>query len=902
MNRKTRVAAGALVILGLLGGTGASSAADAQATRDPADVKAKIERLADRYKQWLADVELLISRAERAAFLALDKDYQRDGFIHRFWEARNPYPGSSRNTFKDKWEAKLDLARQQYGTLNDDRARMFVLHGPPQQVVSTDCGMLLWPLEIWHNYQGEGVHRGLELLFFQRGAGGPYRLWHYGDGYQELQSMFNFDDAIHYRLEEFRQSLQRYCLGYAQEVLHAVVAVQNQQQAHLHDLVDAAPPPRDREWLDTFHSVSTDLPAGAGKLPARLEVQFPHRDRDRTLGNRTLVQGTVLVPLAAAAPAQLGEHRAYNFILSGEVLRGTELFESFRYRFDLPAAGLAGDSLPLVFERSLWPGDYTLILRVEDLHSHRDFRDERGLAVPALEDESPAAAGAAAATWRNGSGAAGAAIPTAGGSPGAPAGPPGGLPGPDAAPPAGPRGLPFGPTVEAARAELGEGAPTLKIVPPEGDLKAGPLRIEVEAAGAAIRKVTFFLDGKEMLSRARPPYSVELNVGELPRTREVRAVAYDAGGQVVASDTLQLNPPRQRLAVRLIEPRPGTTHRGRLDARAEVRLPDGASLDRLEIFLGDQRVATLFQPPWSLAIPLPTRAVAGFVRAVAYLTDGPSAEDLVVINAPDISERMEVRLVELYSSVVDAQGRPVAGLQQSDFKVFELGREQPLLRFERVRDLPLHLLFAIDTSASMARSLSQIQTAVLSFAERTLKPGDQAALVTFSDSPILRTPFTGDVGSLAGALAGLNAERGTALWDSLVYALSYMKGATGQSALLLFTDAGDHLSRLPFEEALEFARRSGIVIYSVGLQIPRLELGERGRLAKLAAETGGRSFFIDSAAELDAVAASIEDELRSRYLLAYQPQNPPRPGEYRPVSVQVAGAGRQVKTLRGYYP
>jgi VWFA-related protein len=202
----------------------------------------------------------------------------------------------------------------------------------------------------------------------------------------------------------------------------------------------------------------------------------------------------------------------------------------------------------------------------------------------------------------------------------------------------------------------------------------------------------------------------------------------------------------------------------------------------------------------------------------------------------------------------------------------------------------------------MARSLPQVEQAVLSFAQHTLKARDQAALVTFSDSPLVRVPFTADVASLAGALAGLNAERGTALWDSLVYALSYMKGATGQSALLLFTDAGDHLSHLKFDEALEFARRSGIVIYAVGMQIPRLDLGERNRLARLAAETGGRSFFIDTAAELDAVAASIEDELRARYLLAYQSQQPPRAGEYRPILVRVARPGLQVNALRGYYP
>jgi Ca-activated chloride channel homolog len=348
-------------------------------------------------------------------------------------------------------------------------------------------------------------------------------------------------------------------------------------------------------------------------------------------------------------------------------------------------------------------------------------------------------------------------------------------------------------------------------------------------------------------------------------------------------------------------------------------VPDGSSLDRLELFIGDQRVATLYQPPFAQLVQLPalpaasrtssgspaspTGGGASFVRAVAYLADGAAAEDMAVINSPDVVEKLDVRLVEVYAAVFDRAGHPVSRLAAGDFAVFDGGVPQSLLRCERVSNLPLHLLLAIDTSASMAAGLREVQKAALAFVQRTLTPKDRAALLTFSDSPVLRLPFTGDQQALAGALAGLQAERGTALFDSLVYGLSYMKGVQhGQSALVLFTDGGDHLSRLSFDEALQYARRSGIVIYAIGARIDRLDLQVRGRLTRLAEETGGRSFFIASAAELDQVYAAIEDELRSRYLLAYQPSAPPRQGEFRPVEVRVAGDGLRVKTIRGYYP
>jgi Ca-activated chloride channel family protein len=858
--------------------------------------KARIARLDPKYREWLADVALLIGKPEREQFLTLDKDYQRDGFIRRFWEARNPYPGSSHNAFQAQWEARVAAARADYGNITEDRATMLLLHGEAQSSYKTDCGMGLWPLELWHYLAGERLPRGTWLVFYQRGGGGPYKLWRRSDGTEVLiaggfgtDSTFSFERWVYKRCQSAADR---------QAIIQAIDAADREDQSGLLDHIFVPPPPRDVEWLGSFRGLSTDLPAGAAPRPAKLEVQFPARDR-----GRTVVQGLVVVPAAAAAAAELEGHRSYNFLLTGEVLHESELVESFRYRFDLPAAGLAGDTLPLAFERTLRAGDYVLVLRVEDLHSHRNFRDERQIAVPAAESlpeigttreppEVMAALEAARAELR----AAGSGTPASAAAAAAPAA--------------------AGPGASAPALQAGAVA-NVHLVPPPVEAQTGALRIEAQTSGDGIRKVTFFLDGKEMLSRVRPPYTVELNLGPVPVTREVRAAAYDASGRELASDTLVLNQPKQRFAVRLVEPRSGGSYRGRVLVRAEVHVPDGGSLDRLELYLDDQRVATLYQAPYTQLIPLPAASPAGrrtsgsgsaaagasFVRAVAYLSDGASSEDLAVINSPDVVEKLDVRLVELYAAVFDRGGRPVGKLGEGDFKVFDGGEAQTLLRFERVRDLPLHLLLAIDTSASMAQALPQVQKAALAFLQRVLTPKDRAALLTFSDSPVLRTPFTNDLGTLAGALAGLNAERGTALFDSLVYGLSYMKGVEhGQSAVILFTDGGDHLSRLSFDEALAFARRAGVAIYAVGAHISRLDLQIRGHLAQLAEETGGRSFFIESAAELDGVYAAIEDELRSRYLLAYQPKAPPRAGEFRAVEVRVAADGMRVKTIRGYFP
>src|SRR6185436_16661329 len=110
--------------------------------------KEAIQKLPEKYQQWLAEIDPLITEAELAAFLALEKDYQRDAFIKRFWDERDQYKGTSRNEFRDRYEANLALARQTFGDMADDRAHIFLLNGPPAARIESRCSSILWPLEI----------------------------------------------------------------------------------------------------------------------------------------------------------------------------------------------------------------------------------------------------------------------------------------------------------------------------------------------------------------------------------------------------------------------------------------------------------------------------------------------------------------------------------------------------------------------------------------------------------------------------------------------------------------------------------------------------------------------------------------------------------------------------------
>ena len=810
----------------------------------------QLERLTPEQRAWLAEVAIIITKEERATFLAIEKDYQRDAFIERFWKIRDTYADTGRNEFKDRWDARMREVRSIIGDVEDDRATVLLLNGFPDSQVDIRCSGF-YPAQVWYYERAETLGYEVLLLFYQRWGASRYYLWNPMDG---LGGLVRQADASIARPTDIN-SIINSCPYEQATALRAAIRFATQGGGMAFAAIDAgirkAPAPASKEWVATFNSYTTEIPEEAATFTAELDIAYPARRQ-----SRTIVQGILSVPVAEAAVAEYSGHESYNFILTGEVLRDRKLFDNFRYRFNLPVEEVTGDKVPMVFERYLRPGEYELALRLEDLNAKAFFGLNRPLDVP-LSDGAPIAEPEDEET----------------------------------------RAL-----LAEANAAIATGATTLRIVPPRTRLQTGMRRIDTLATGDDIASVTFALDDKSILTKTAPPWNVELDFGSLPRMRTLTAVAHDVAGNEVARDEVQLNTGSQRFAVRLTEPRRGVRYRDSLRAEAVVDVPEGRVVERVEFYLNETLVAAHYQPPFTQPILLGTDHELSYVRAVAYQPDGNAAEDAVFINAPDYMENLNIQFVELFIAALDRNKRPVHELTQTDFAVFEDGRQQQPVRFELVSNLPIHAGILIDISASMEGNLEIAREAALGFFEQTIQPRDRATLITFNDHPNLEVKFTNDIGQLAGGLAGLKAERGTALYDSLVFALYYFNGLKGQRALVLLSDGKDEHSRFSYEDTLEYARRAGVALYTIGLKLPKTQLEPRKRLNRLAAETGGRSFFVKEPGELTAIYEIIQKELRSRYYLAYQSTNTADDNEFRSIDVKIARNGVEAKTLRGYYP
>ncbi len=795
------------------------------------------QHLTDEHDDWLEDVHWIITKEEREVFLTLEKDYQRDAFIDKFWASRDRNSATERNEFKERYLARLREAELAFKHPLDERRKMLVFHGEPGDIFETDCGALTWPIEIWRYGYAEAIGGSLTLIFSQRNGGGPFKIWRKNDGYKVLFAIGGPESEA-----AFQSVIGQYCAELSDVASELIGTFRQYVLENPYGPVRAetAPDANDPEWLATFHAFSTDADEAATSIEGDLTWAFRGRH-----GQRTVVEGQLRVPSDAAAVAEVGDSRSYNFLLTGEVLIEERLFDSFRYRFDVPVRSDLGDGVDLVFERYLRPGTYSLVLKLEDLNGSGELRDVAELEVPKAE------------------------------------------------------------AVDVADSTGDEEAPVdepvrIELVDQEADLKSGIRRFLAKVTGTGVGKVRFLLDDKPVVTKTRPPYSVELDLGDVPTTRTVRVLALDQAGNELATDEALLNAGEHTFVVRLVEPRQGQRYEGAVRARAEVVAPPGRRVERVEFYLGERPVATLYQPPWIQPIELEDDALA-FVRAVAYLEDGNSSEELVVFNTEQYLENVSVKVVELFTTVVDGAGRPIEGLERDQFSVLDAGELQTILRFERLDDLPIYAGLLLDTSASMADSLDEVRRVALGFLEGTIEAKDRACVITFSETPRLAAEFTNDPKRLAGGLAGLTAERSTALYDSVMFGLYYFKGIKGQRALIVLSDGEDRRSEATYEQVLDFARSSGVTIYTIGFKLGKSGKASRNRLSQMAVETGGQSFFVSSTAELERIYAAIQRDLRSRYLLVYQPAIGDAKG-FRKVEVRVAHADAEVRTLNGYVP
>ncbi len=830
---------------------------------------AKISKLELRHQDFLSDVEPILLGTELDTFLTLETDAQRDAFIEDFWNRRDAYAGTTGRAFKETYYQRLEIAKEQFRYVTSDRARMFLVQGPPSEVLRTECLRVLQPIEIWKYSQIPGIGSGVYLLFYKPRHQGDYKLWSALGGTMALAELAAEESAAFSAAESqaARRAIDQSMSPYSyisriqleckdgNEIMRAITSMVQSRV----DLMKLFEPPQlntedVKKMLRSVVLANPDAP----KLNAEFSVRYPTKD-----GSRTDVQMMLLVPRAEVTPSEVANAEVYTIDVVGEVLKNGGLWEKYRYRFDFPG-DFQGDKFPIVIDRLLRPADYVSRIKVVDANTGAEAVVESNLTVPEIFVPEPVDPPLQVASTQ---------------------------------PPPVP-----GKSVSEIKKEFDVQETRLRIIPPDDDIVSGIQTIETMVTGNAIKGVEFWLDGKKIAVRRAPPYSLDLDFGIVPHTRRIRAVALDERNEPLTGDDIVVNTGTDPFRVRITSPRVAPHLVGEARVEMDVHIPDGEELEALELFWNTTRLATLFDAPFVQTVNVPDSVGGiGYLRAVATLKDStlPPVEDVVMINTPAYMEELNVHLVELPTTVL-VNGKPSNNLGEKAFKVTDEGKPVSLAKFEYVKNLPLSLGLAIDTSGSMQPRMDEAQKAGAQFFEKIMRRGDKAFLVAFDTNPNMVQKWSTRVADMHAGLAKLRAEEQTSLYDAIVYSLYNFQGIRGQKALVLISDGKDTSSKFSFDQALEYARRAAVPIYAIGIGIRGNEIDVRYKLQKLSQETGGSVYYIEEARELQKTYDQIQEELRSQYILGFYPAPDVKPGKWREVNVQVTEG--KAKTIRGYFP
>jgi VWFA-related protein len=213
----------------------------------------------------------------------------------------------------------------------------------------------------------------------------------------------------------------------------------------------------------------------------------------------------------------------------------------------------------------------------------------------------------------------------------------------------------------------------------------------------------------------------------------------------------------------------------------------------------------------------------------------------------------------------------------------------------------------------MESKLDVAQEAAIGFSRR-LRSEDAAQVTAFSSSQQIRQTFTNDAAALEAAIRQITPSGSTALYQALYVALDQLNALRRRQspdeirrqAIVVLSDGDDTSSSIAYEDLLDVAKRSDVVLYTIGVRDTTPSAVRRFNesdyvLRSLSQTSGGRAFFIRSIEELPEVYNQIADELANQYTVGYVSTNSTRDGAWRQVALRVTTPGVVARTRTGYF-
>ena len=204
------------------------------------------------------------------------------------------------------------------------------------------------------------------------------------------------------------------------------------------------------------------------------------------------------------------------------------------------------------------------------------------------------------------------------------------------------------------------------------------------------------------------------------------------------------------------------------------------------------------------------------------------------------------------------------GQQVVGFEASNLGREKSVV-------------LVVDRSQSMVGQAIEDASAAARTFVRTKPARDRIAVVAVGKRAIQLTDFSTSAAQADSALRNIRVDsvRGTALYDAVLLSVeALVADRSGARVLVLLTDGQEVSSDASLDAVIAAAREAEVTVYPIAIESPSFRPAPLQRLAE---ETGGRYQGASGSGALQAIYASLSQELRRTWQVSYV--TTARPGE-----------------------
>ena len=443
-------------------------------------------------------------------------------------------------------------------------------------------------------------------------------------------------------------------------------------------------------------------------------------------------------------------------------------------------------------------------------------------------------------------------------------------------------------------------AQTVRITEKPSGLVSGTLQVPVVAT-PPVEKLVLFINGAQWTEAKGQTMTAQVNVGYYIRRLRMRAVGYDAQGNVVGEDEMVVNDPRPPFRVKMQAPAQWPES-GPVELHANVLRPAEISISGVDFYVGEEKVGSSATAPYTATVDAAKFTQPVYGRVVARSTRGEEANDVFFFGDRAHAET-DVTVQQIPVSVADGN----APLRVDQITLVDNGKPRPIDTLVGSNDLPLNVILLIDYSESMLEELPVVKAAAKQFARTLLRPQDRLAVAGFNQKTFWLTGYTNDWNQVAQAVDRVKPIGETHLYDSVIEMLYQIQKVPGRHALVVLTDGVDQGSKFKLDHLVHYARYAGVPVYPVvkNKNLSRwMKLGvgrlQARKLDRVAEDTGATYFIIQNERELEKVYTRIAQELRQQYQIVFYSEADV-PDQWRSLSI-VSSAGHNLRIPRGYFP